>query len=239
MRLRYLVLNVILGSGKSSLLNLLCRRLHGSFNSRYHYSGDLLFNNTVPTDSVIRALTSYVVQDDNALLPSLTVRETLHFAAIIRLPTHFTRSQKVARAETVMAQLGLRHCADTLIGSEFVKGISGGEKRRVSIGIQILTDPKILFLDEPSSGLDAHTAHSMMELLRALAMEGRTVICTIHQSRSDLFPLFGNLLLLANGGRMIYSGKAEKMVEYFAEAGYKCPTFANPAYLPLSIVLMK
>jgi ABC-type multidrug transport system ATPase subunit len=140
-----------------------------------------------------------------------------------------TKSQKIARAEEVMAQLGLRHCADTLVGSEFVKGISGGEKRRVSIAVQILTDPKILMLDEPSSGLDANTAHGMMELLEALAKEGRTVICTIHQSRSDLFPLFGNLLLLANGGRMIYSGKGEDMMQYFEEAGYPCPVFANPA----------
>lgn len=140
------------------------------------------------------------------------------------------KSQKVARAEQVLSQLGLRHCADTLVGSEFVKGISGGEKRRVSIAIQILTDPKILMLDEPSSGLDANTAHGMMELLQALAKEGRTIICTIHQSRSDLFPLFGNLLLLANG-RMIYSGKAESMMGYFEGAGYPCPTFANPAYV--------
>jgi ABC-type multidrug transport system ATPase subunit len=218
------------GSGKSSLLNLLCRRLRGSPTSRYHYSGDLQFNNTIPSDDVIRSLTSYVVQDDNALLPSLTVRETLHFAAIIRLPQHLTKSQKIARAEEVLAKLGLRHCADTLIGSEFVKGISGGEKRRVSIAVQILTDPKILLLDEPSSGLDAHTAHSMMELLQALAMEGRTVICTIHQSRSDLFPLFGRLLLLANGGRMIFAGRGQEMMSYFEQAGYTCPTFANPAY---------
>lgn len=149
-----------------------------------------------------------------------------------------TKAQKIARAEEVLSQLGLRHCADTLIGSEFVKGISGGERRRVSIAIQILTDPKILMLDEPSSGLDANTAHGVMELLQALAQEGRTIVCTIHQSRSDIFPLFGNLLLLANGGRMIYSGKAKDMIQYFEGIGYPCPTFANPAYRPTSTFLM-
>lgn len=87
------VKKLTIGSGKSSLLNILCRRLHGSLTSRYHYSGELFFNNSVPSDAVIRALTSYVVQDDMALLPSLTVRETLHFAAIIRLPPHMTKSQ--------------------------------------------------------------------------------------------------------------------------------------------------
>jgi len=229
----------MIGSGKTTLLNLLCRRLHGSLMTRYRYSGELLFNDAVPNDQVIRSLTSYVVQDDMALLPSLTVRETLHFAAIIRLPNHMSRPQKLARAEQVLAQLGLRHCADTLIGSELIKGISGGEKRRVSIAIQILTDPKVLVLDEPSSGLDANTAHSLMELLQALAEEGRTVICTIHQSRSDLFPLFGNLLLLARGGRMIYSGKASEMMQYFEEAGYPCPIFANPAYLSIVVILMQ
>jgi hypothetical protein len=78
--------------------------------------------------------------------------------------------------------------------------------------------------------LDASTAHGIMELLQALAKEGRTIICTIHQSRSDLFPMFGNLLLLANGGRIVYSGKGEDMIQYFQEAGYPCPTFANPAF---------
>ena len=190
----------------------------------------MYFNNTIPSDNIIRGLTSYVVQEDTSLLPSLTVRETLHFAAIVRLPSHLPRAHKLARADSVLAQLGLRHCADTLVGSEFQKGISGGERRRLNIGIQILTDPKLLFLDEPTSGLDAMTAHGLLELLQALAEEGRTVICTIHQSRSDLWPLFGNLLLLANGGRMIYSGKGGDMVQYFHDAGYPCPTFVNPAY---------
>jgi ABC-type multidrug transport system ATPase subunit len=183
----------------------------------------------IPSEIVIRTLTSYVVQDDTDLLPSLTVRETLYFAAIIRLPPHMSRATKFVRADQVLAQLGLRHCADTLVGSEFVKGISGGERRRVSIGIQILTDPKILMLDEPTSGLDSNTAYGMMELLQTLAQEGRTVICTIHQSRSDLFPFFRNLLLLANGGRMIYSGKGADMIDYFNSIGYPCPTFVNPA----------
>ena len=223
---RSLQLEIYKGSGKSSLLSVIGRRIHGSLTSRYHCSGELLFNNTVPSDNVIRALTSYVIRDD-ALLPSLTVRETLHFAAILRLPSHMSKDQKLSLAERVLQNLGLSHCAGTLIGSEFRKGISGGEKHRVCIALQLLTDPKILILDEPTSGLDTRTAHTIMELLHTFAMEGRTVICTIHQSRTDLFPLFGNLLLLANG-RMIYSGEAKNMIHYFAGAGYKCPEFANP-----------
>lgn len=203
--------------------------MHGSLAARYRYSGDVFFNNAIPSDDVIRALTSYVVQDDSSLLPSLTVRETLHFAAIIRLPRHMSKTSKIARAEQILVQLGLRHCANTLVGSEFVKGISGGERRRVSIAIQILTDPKILILDEPTSGLDANTAYAMMELLQSLAQEGRTIICTVHQSRSNFFPMFGNLLLLGNGGRMIYSGRAEDMMHYFQNIGFPCSIFVNPA----------
>lgn len=114
-----------------------------------------------------------------------------------------------------------------------MKGISGGEKRRVSVGIQILTNPRLLILDEPTSGLDANTSRGMLELLQSLAMEGTTVICTIHQNRSDLFPLFGNLLLLTNDGRVTYSGKGEDMIRYFEKAGYLCPRFTNPAYIIL------
>ena len=81
--------------------------------------------------------------------------------------------------------MGLKDCADNLVGNDLVKGISGGEKRRVTIAVQILTDPRILLLDEPTSGLDAFTASSIMEVLQGLAQEGRTLILTIHQARSD------------------------------------------------------
>jgi ABC-type multidrug transport system ATPase subunit len=198
--------------------------LHG-----YRCSGDILFNNAKPSDNVIRSLTSYV-QDDAALLPSLTVRETLHFAALLRLPITISNERKIARAEHVLTQLRLDHCANTLVGSKFVNGISGGERRRVSIAVQILTNPKILVLDEPTSGLDGKTAYRIMELLQTLAQDGVTVICTIHQSRSDFLPMFGNLTLLATGGRIIYSGMAEEMIRYFHDIDYQCPAFANPAY---------
>lgn len=98
----------------------------------------------MPSDSVVRSLCSYVTQDDGALLPFLTVRETLHFAAGLRLPKWMSKDKKIQRAEEVIMKMGLKDCADNLIGSEFVKGISGGERRRVTIGVQILTEPKIL-----------------------------------------------------------------------------------------------
>lgn len=232
-------LNVIMGpsgSGKSTLLNLMARRLHSSVSTRYHSSGKMLFNGALPSDAVIRSLCSYVTQDDDALLPSLTVRETLQFAAALRLPTWMSKEDKKRRAEEVILKMGLKDCADNLIGSEFQKGISGGEKRRVTIAVQVLTEPRILLLDEPTSGLDAFTAASILGVLRGLAEEGRTVISTIHQSRSDLFQEFGNVLLLARGGHVVYSGKADQMLPYFASLDHICPTTTNPADFALDLV---
>lgn len=140
-------LNVIMGpsgSGKSSLLNLLSHRLHSTLLSKYSVTGRMLFNGASPSDSVVRSLCSYVTQDDDALLSSLTVRETLQFAAGLRLPKWMSKEEKQRRAEEVLLKLGLKDCADTVIGSEYKKGVSGGEKRRVTIAVQILTEPRIL-----------------------------------------------------------------------------------------------
>ena len=140
-------LNVILGpsgSGKSSLLNVMARRLRSSLLTRYRTSGAMLFNGVRPTDKEVRSLCSYVTQDDSALLPYLTVRETLRFAAGLRLPRWMSKEEKVKRAEDVLLKMGLKDCADVLVGNELLKGISGGEKRRVGIAVQVLTEPQIL-----------------------------------------------------------------------------------------------
>ena len=233
------ILNVIMGpsgSGKTSLLNMMAHRLHSTFNTRYQTAGTMLFGGAIPTDAVVRSVVSYVSQDDDALLPYLTVRETLHFAAGLRLPTWMSKRDKIRRAEAVMLKLALSGCADNLIGNELKKGISGGEKRRVTIAIQVLTDPRILLLDEPTSGLDAFTATSIIDVLRSLAEEGRTIVLTIHQSRSDLFKHFGNVLLLARGGSAVYAGKGSEMVPHFSALGYDCPRTTNPADFALDLI---
>ncbi|KAL8907211.1 MAG: hypothetical protein Q9171_005944 [Xanthocarpia ochracea] len=233
------LLNVIMGpsgSGKTSLLNLMADRLQNSLSTIYETKGEMKFNNAVPSSEVIRSICSYVCQDDDALFPCLTVRENLQFAAALRLPTHLSKTQKRQRAESVLLKLGLRDCADTLVGDNSVKGISGGEKRRVTIAIQILTDPQILLLDEPTSGLDAFTASSIMTVLRGLAEEGRTLILTIHQARSDLFSHFGSLLLLARGGSPVFAGKGADMLPYFESLGFRCPTTTNPADFALDLI---
>jgi ABC-type multidrug transport system ATPase subunit len=232
-------LNVIMGpsgSGKTSLLNAMALRLRNSIGTKYRPSGKLTFNNALPSDSVIRSVCSYVCQDDDALLPSLTVRETLQFAAGLRLPSFMSKEEKNRRAEEVLMKMGLKDCADNLIGNELVKGISGGEKRRVSIAVQVLTDPRILLLDEPTSGLDAFTASSIMDVLHGLANEGRTLILTIHQARSDMFRHFGNVLLLSRGGLTVYAGPGKSMLGYLAGQGYECPQHTNPADFALDMI---
>jgi ABC-type multidrug transport system ATPase subunit/ABC-type multidrug transport system permease subunit len=232
-------LNVIMGpsgSGKTSLLNSIARRLHGSVGTQYRIHGNMLYNGAVPSESVIRSVTSFVTQDDDALMPSLTVRESLRFAAGLRLPNWMSGEEKNRRAEEILYKMGLKECADNLIGSELIKGISGGEKRRVTIAIQILTDPKILLLDEPTSGLDAFTAMSIIELLNSLAAEGRTLILTLHQSRSDLFTHFSQVLLLARGGYPVYAGPGSSMLAHFAEQGHDCPLTTNPADFVLDLI---
>jgi ABC-type multidrug transport system ATPase subunit len=200
------------GGGETSLLNSMTRRLHSALQTKYCSSGEVLFNGCFATDSVIRSICSYVPQDDEGLLPFLTVRETLRFAACLRLPSWMSKSEKMRRAESILLRLGLKDCADTIVGSDLVRGISGDERRRVSIAIQILTDPRVLLLDEPTSGLDAFTASSIIEVLRGFALEGRTIILTLHQARSDLFQAFGTVLLLARSGDVVYSGQASGML---------------------------
>ncbi|EJP61762.1 ABC transporter [Beauveria bassiana ARSEF 2860] len=232
-------LNVIMGpsgSGKTSLLNAMALRLRNSVGTKYRPSGKLTFNGAVPSDSVIRSVCSYVCQDDDALLPSLTVRETLRFAAGLRLPSFMSTEEKYQRAEAVLLKMGLKDCANNLVGNEMIKGISGGEKRRASIAVQVLTDPRVLLLDEPTSGLDAFTASSIMEVLQGLANEGRTLILTIHQARSDLFRHFGNVLLLSRGGHPVYAGAGRDMLGYFDRHGYDCPKNTNPADFALDMI---
>ena len=233
------VLNVIMGpsgSGKTSLLNSMARRLQSTTWTKYEMSGQMSFNGALPSEKVVRSICSYVCQDDDALLPYLTVRENLHFSAGLRLPAYMSKQEKQQKAESILMKMGLRDCANTLVGNEMVKGISGGEKRRVTIAIQILTDPRVLFLDEPTSGLDAFTASSIIEVLRGLAEEGRTLVLTIHQSRSDLFQYFTNIVLLARGGSPVYSGKGSLMLPHFASLGFNCPTTTNPADFALDLI---
>lgn len=233
-------INAILGpsgSGKSTLLSCLAGRLRSNLFQQYHFTNDnIMINGMSHPVGEFSNFCSYVTQEDDGLLPALTVRETLFFSACLRLPATMTYEEKRTKSNDIMLKMGLKDCADVIIGDEMRKGISGGEKRRVSIAVQLLSDPRVLLLDEPTSGLDSFTASSILEVLKALAEENRTVISTIHQPRSDLFQKFGNILLLAKGGRVAYNGEANKMVQYFARLGHECPETTNIADYAMDLV---
>jgi ABC-type multidrug transport system ATPase subunit len=160
------------------------------------------------------------------------------FTALLRLPWTYSLAQKKQKVLDVIEELGLTHTMKTKIGIPgLTKGISGGERKRVSIGVELLTSPSVLFLDEPTSGLDSKTALSIMETINKLAKQNHTVICTIHQPRSDIFKLFDKLLLLS-AGQIAYFGDAKDANGYFNDLGYPMPKNYNPADFYIDLITL-
>lgn len=208
------------GSGKTTLLTALGGRLSGKL------GGTITFNGK-PFSNVMKRNTGFVTQDD-VLYPHLTVIETLVFTALLRLPNRLTKQDKVMHAEAVITQLGLTKCKNSIIGGSFLRGVSGGERKRVSIGQEMLINPSLLFLDEPTSGLDSTTAQRIVSTLWELANGGRTMVMTIHQPSSRLFYMFHKVLLLSEGNTM-YFGKGAEAMDYFSSIGYAPSVVMNPS----------
>lgn len=167
------------------------------------------------------------MQQNDHLLANLTVRESLRYTADLRLSGK--RSVKHALVDTVIQELGLDECSDTIIGDAWRKGISGGQKRRVSVAAQMLVNPPLLFLDEVTTGLDAFTSLRLVETLKDLAASTRTIFITIHQPRGDIYTIFDSIILLS-GGHPVYIGRAGHVViDYFKKLGYVCSNDTNPA----------
>ncbi|KAL6277228.1 hypothetical protein ACE6H2_020829 [Prunus campanulata] len=210
------------GSGKSTLLDALAGRL----SSNTQQTGEILINGR--RETLAFGTSAYVTQDDT-LMTTLTVREAVYYSAQLQLPDSMSKVEKKERAEMTIREMGLQDSMDTRIGGWSVKGLSGGQKRRVSICIEILTRPKLLFLDEPTSGLDSAASYHVMNRIVKLAhRDGRTVIASIHQPSSEVFELFQNLCLLSSG-RTVYFGPASMAEQFFASNGFPCPTLRNPA----------
>lgn len=143
---------------------------------------------------------------DDTLMTTLTVKEAIYYSALLQLPDSMSKSEKKERVETVIKDMGLEDAMNTRIGGWSVKGISGGQKRRVSICIEILRRPKLVFLDEPTTGLDsAASYHIMSRVIKIAQQDRRTVVVSIHQPSGEVFELFQNLCLLSTG-KMVYFG---------------------------------
>ncbi|KAI4322908.1 hypothetical protein L6164_022558 [Bauhinia variegata] len=209
------------GSGKTTLLTALGGRLLGG-----RLQGSITYNGKT-FNNAMRRNTGFVTQDD-VLYPHLTVLETLVFTALLRLSNSFTKEEKILHAEAVIKQLGLTKCKNSIIGEPLERGVSGGERKRVSIGQEMLINPSLLFLDEPTSGLDSTTAQRILSTLRELANGGRTIAMTIHQPSSRLYYLFHKVMLLSEGNP-VYFGKGSKALEYFSSVGYGPTITMNPA----------
>jgi ABC-type multidrug transport system ATPase subunit len=163
------------------------------------------------------------------MYPHLTVYQTISFAARLRLPAFMSKEQKEARIDQVITELNLSDCKHTIIGGDGVKGISGGERKRVSIAIELITKPNFLFLDEPTSGLDSFTSFNVVEIMQKLVNQGgNSVIMTIHQPRTDILMLFDKIMLISKG-KTIYFGSVQGALDHFRDAGYPCPSLVNPA----------
>ncbi|KAI3931027.1 hypothetical protein MKW92_022722 [Papaver armeniacum] len=180
------------GCGKSTLLDALAGRLA----SNTKQSGSIKVNGR--KQSLAFGTSAYVTQDD-ALTTTLTVKESVYYSAMLQLPESMTNYEKKERAETIIRDMGLQEAMNTRIGGWNSKGLSGGQKRRVSICIEILTHPKLLFLDEPTSGLDSAASYHVMDRIVKLTQQcGMTVIASIHQPSSEVFDLFHRLCLLSS-----------------------------------------
>ncbi|KAJ6852276.1 ABC transporter G family member 22 [Iris pallida] len=215
------------GSGKTTLLSLLGGRTHGGI-----LQGSVTYNNE-PYTKTLKSRIGFVTQDD-VLFAHLTVRETLTYAALLRLPKTKTKQQKEQRAMDVIYELGLERCQDTMVGGSYVRGVSGGERKRVCIGNEIIINPSLLFLDEPTSGLDSTTALRIVQVLHDIAETGKTVITTIHQPSSRLFHKFDKLVLLGKGS-LLYFGKASEAMTYFSSIGCSPLIAMNPAEFLLDL----
>ncbi|KAH7289660.1 hypothetical protein KP509_30G013300 [Ceratopteris richardii] len=213
------------GSGKSTLLDALAGRL--SSNARV--TGEITHLNGSNGRSLTNGRSiAYVTQDDT-LIGTLTVRETIMYSANLRLPGGSSSPEKLELVEKAILEMGLSDSADTPVGNWHLRGLSGGEKRRLSIALEILTRPYVLFLDEPTSGLDSASAFFVTATLRKLARDGnRTLIASVHQPSSEVFALFDSLFLLSNG-RTVYFGNRMKAEQFFSDAGYPCPPLGNPS----------
>jgi len=208
------------GSGKTSLLDVLSSRKNTGI-----IKGDILFNGNKLTTEMSKNLIGYVEQFDT-LVDELTVRQMLSYTAELKLPPNTTSKEKEMRVDEVLRMLNLESCADTIIGNGLQRGISGGQLKRVNIGLALITRPLVLFLDEPTTGLDSRTANEVIELLRDLAEDGRTVVCTIHSPTGHAFMRFNDLYML-HGGKTIYDGPVLGAQAYFEDFGFKLQSEAS------------
>jgi ABC-type multidrug transport system ATPase subunit len=215
------------GSGKSSLLNVLAGRSTSIASADIEVRGRVEVGGFEVDPVKFRKNIAYVMQED-ALMATATPREALMFSALLRLPDETTKETITKLVNSLLEELGITECADTMIGNILIKGISGGQKKRTSVGVEMITEPSLLFLDEPTSGLDSFAAFNLVKLLKTVATDGAAVLCTIHQPSSEVFHIFDQVIFLKEG-RILYNGPVHDIVAHLGKFDYQCPEQYNPS----------
>ncbi|KAJ8955186.1 hypothetical protein NQ318_009082 [Aromia moschata] len=232
------------GAGKSTLMTALAYRHSGTT----EIDGDILVNGR-PIGSYMKYLSGYMHQED-LFVPSLTVMEhmnimvgnefipvgtftqffiSIQYAANLKLDRRVAAHEKRGKICKLLTELGLIKCVDTRIGGAgHSKALSGGEKKRLAFATESLTDPPVLFCDEPTTGLDSYSAQKLVMMMNRMATNGKTILCTIHQPSSEIFAMFSQMILVAEG-RIAYMGATARAIDFFEELGYTCPSSYSPA----------
>ncbi|KAJ8736590.1 hypothetical protein PYW08_007246 [Mythimna loreyi] len=211
------------GAGKTTLLAAISRR------DKSAMTGYLMLNGRLAGADLISRISGFVPQEDLAI-EDLTVAEHMEFMARMMMDKRSTKIVRARRVQLLLSELGVNNCEKTKL-----KALSGGERKRVALAVQLLNDPPILFCDEPTTGLDSWAAAAVVSRLRKLAIGGKLVVCSVHQPASGVFELFHQVVLLANG-RIAFHGTIEQADQFFASLNYKCPLGFNAAEYYISLL---
>ncbi|KAJ3217335.1 hypothetical protein HDU67_008137 [Dinochytrium kinnereticum] len=216
------------GAGKTTFMNVLMGKVPRT-------GGRLFINGAEAEVHLYRKIIGYVPQED-VMLRELTVREVVLHSARVRLPATWTKRQIEDHVDNVLKALNLTHVANSFIGDETDRGVSGGQRKRVNIGMELAAAPLAIFLDEPTSGLDATAALEVAEILQSIAHLGLTVVSVIHQPRIEIFRKFDDVLMIAPGGKVAYLGPVTQAQRYFETLGFHFDPEANASDVLMDIL---